>query len=252
MAGSQPASTSSRSGPCSVPPGPAASLSKDFDLVGEAITGWFARRKARKLDWSRAHRIVDAAKNSRPTAKPRTTTKCAAVPASSSSTRPRRHRPPSASPTKPSAAKLASLYLEQFWAIALANGHRAELATGEGKTHRDFPPHSMAGWAEACRHHRQRLPRPPRRRNHIPRVPPPGPFVGVIQDSTTPDGRRKAYAADITYAADSRSSLITSATASPRHSSPPHRPAPRRPGCSRWPSTLGWQGRPARPPRRHH
>jgi len=35
---------------------------KDFDVLGEAMTGWWARRKARRLDWTRAESIVNAAK----------------------------------------------------------------------------------------------------------------------------------------------------------------------------------------------
>src|SRR5580765_3808524 len=36
---------------------------KDFDVLGEAVNGWWARRKAGRLDWDRANSIVKAAKS---------------------------------------------------------------------------------------------------------------------------------------------------------------------------------------------
>lgn len=98
-----------------------------------------------------------------------------------------------------------SLHVEQIiGAIVLASGRAAEMATGEGKTVTAVLPAALDGWSRKGVHVCTVNDYLAQRDAHIcsPAYSRLGLSVGVLLDSTKPDHRRRAYEADITYAAD--------------------------------------------------
>lgn len=179
-----------------------------FDVVGERFEAWRAHRSAMRLPWRAARAIITRAEGLRNHSERAldeviSRAREAAIVA----------REDAATVELAFAVGYEvirreigfSLHPEQvLGALILGRGWCAELATGEGKTVTAILPAAIDGWlgrgvhvvtvndylarrdAETTSPAYQRL----------------GLSVGVLQDSTTPEGRRRAYAADITYAAD--------------------------------------------------
>mgnify|MGYP001187649199 CR=1 FL=1 len=204
----QPPSTSARLWPMLASARPRRPIAKGFDVLGEAVTGWAARMRARRLDRARAQRVIDeAAKLSK--------FSDAALDVEIAQARERVvvHRDDPASIDAAFAVAYEavrretglSLHIEQvLGAFALAQGCCAELATGEGKTVTAILPAALDGWMGRGVHVVTVNDYLARRDAEITggayrRL---GLTVGVIQDNTPPQERRAAYAADITYAAD--------------------------------------------------
>ncbi len=183
-------------------------VSKGVDEFGEAVTGWVSRRRARRLDWPRAQRIIDRAKglvnHSDGALRAEADAARAAVVVA-------RHDPAAVDHAFAVGFEAIrrevgfSLHIEQvLGALALANGCCAELATGEGKTVTAILPAALDAWLGRGLHIVTVNDYLARRDAEITR----GAFrrlglsVGVIQQDTPPDARRAAYACDITYAAD--------------------------------------------------
>lgn len=181
---------------------------KGLDIVGEAVTGWWARRRAKRLDWVRAKSIIAAARALSHSADAQLDQEIADV---RSEVMVRHDDPRVVDHAFTLIYEVVrreiglAYHVEQILgALALAGGCCAELATGEGKTITAIPAAAAQGWtgrgvhvitvndylarrdAEICEPAYRRL----------------GLSLGVIQDSSSQDERRAAYAADITYAAD--------------------------------------------------
>jgi len=98
-----------------------------------------------------------------------------------------------------------SLHVEQvLGALAMARGCCAELATGEGKTVTAILPAAIEGWLGRGVHVITVNDYLARRDAGItgPAYQRLGLRVGVIQEQSTNEQRRDAYAADVTYGAD--------------------------------------------------
>ena len=90
--------------------------------------------------------------------------------------------------------------------IVLHRGNIAEMVTGEGKTLVATLPAYLNAPARQgrSRHHRQRLPRPPRLRMDVcPSTAPSASRRASSRATWTPSTRRKAYDCDITYGTNS-------------------------------------------------
>ncbi|MCA9277918.1 MAG: prepilin peptidase [Phycisphaeraceae bacterium] len=97
------------------------------------------------------------------------------------------------------------LHIEQIMgALVLASGRAAEMATGEGKTVTAILPAALDGWSRKGVHVCTVNDYLAQRDAHIcsPAYSRLGLTVGVLLDSTKQENRRRAYEADITYAAD--------------------------------------------------
>lgn len=183
-------------------------FSRGADVLGESIVGFFRRVRARRLDVSRADRIIDQAARLRNHSEQALDDTISLAKERASAHAPgvgdidgafsvgyevvRRETGLSLHPVQ----VLASL--------AIADGCCAELATGEGKTVSAILPAALWAWrgrgvhvitvndylarrdAETTRNSYRRL----------------GLRVGIIQEASTQRERRDAYDADITYAAD--------------------------------------------------
>jgi preprotein translocase subunit SecA len=181
---------------------------KGFDRFGERVAGWFAHRKVRRLDWTRAKAIIGSARSMATFSQAAfddqiTTARTLAVT--------QRDNPDTIDLGFAVAYEAIrreiglSLHDEQvLGAIALATGCCAELATGEGKTLTAILPAAIDGWTGRgvhvitvndylARRDAQTTSAAYRRL---------GISVGVVQESTSHEGRVKAYAADITYTSD--------------------------------------------------
>ena len=181
---------------------------KGFDVVGEAVTGWFARRAARRLDWERARRIVGAAKSLAGYSEAALDDEVKAARAEAVLGRDERATVDRAFAVGYEAVRREvglSLHVEQvLGALALAGGCCAELATGEGKTVTAILPAALDAWLGRGLHVITVNDYLARRdaETTSPAYRRLGLSVGVIQETTTQEGRRRAYAADITYGAD--------------------------------------------------
>ncbi len=189
-------------------PGDRRRPTRGVDVLGERVLGWAARARRSRLQWVRARAILDAARGLRDLSDA----------AFDERIREARERvlinrdDPGAIDAAFAVAHEAvrrtlglDLYPEQvLGALAMADGCCAELATGEGKTVTAILPAALDGWlgkgvhvvtvndylarrdAELCGPAYARL----------------GLSVGYLQDSSPHPARRRAYDADITYAAD--------------------------------------------------
>jgi len=181
---------------------------KGFDALGESFTGWIARRRARRLDWPRVHRIIEAAKKLSTFSEAAFTSEVADARAAAIVSR----TEPTAIDRAHAAAYEAvrrtigfSLHPEQvLGGLALSSGCCAELATGEGKTVTAILAATIDAWSGRGCHVITVNDYLARRDAEIttPAFKRLGLRVAVIQDASKPDERRDAYAADITYAAD--------------------------------------------------
>jgi preprotein translocase subunit SecA len=98
-----------------------------------------------------------------------------------------------------------SLHLEQILgAIALSEGNCCEMATGEGKTITGVLPAILDGWTGRGVHIITVNDYLAKRDAHTTSAVHArmGVSVGVLQENSTTDQRRRAYAADVTYGAD--------------------------------------------------
>ncbi|MBL9001438.1 MAG: prepilin peptidase [Phycisphaerae bacterium] len=179
-----------------------------FDLLGERFGAYRASRAAKRLPWSRALAIIDRAAELRHHSEAALDERIAQARQASIVSR-----------DDPETLALAfsvgyevirreiglSLHPEQvLGAIVLAQGACAELATGEGKTVTAILPAAIDGWSGRGVHiitvndylarRDAQTTEPAYRRMGL--------SVGVIQETTSNEGRRRAYAADITFAAD--------------------------------------------------
>ena len=182
--------------------------SKGFDRFGERVSGWFAQRRVRRLDWTRAKAIIGSARSMAGFSQAAfddqiTTARHLAVT--------QRDRPETVDLGFAVACEAIrreiglSLHDEQvLGALALASGCCAELATGEGKTLTAILPAALDGWTGRGVHVITVNDYLARRdaETTAPAYRRLGISVGVLQESTSHDGRIKAYAADVTYTSD--------------------------------------------------
>jgi preprotein translocase subunit SecA len=181
---------------------------KEFDVLGETLTGWWARRRAKRLDWTRANGIVAAAKGLASYSEAALDEEVKDARSAAVLDREGRAAVDRAFAVGYEAVRREvglSLHVEQvLGALALASGCCAELATGEGKTVTAILPAALDAWLGRGLHVITVNDYLARRDAEItsPAYRRLGLSVGVIQETTTPEGRRRAYAADITYGAD--------------------------------------------------
>ena len=203
-----PAPTSARLWPMLGGARPRRPIAKGFDVVGDLVTGWAARRRAQRLEWGRARGIMQAAAGLASFSNAALDAEIAEARADAVV-----RRGDAAAVDRAFAAAYEvvrreiglCLHAEQvLGALALAAGCCAELATGEGKTVTAILPAALDGWVGRGVHVITVNDYLARRDAEItaPAYRRLGLTVGVIQDGTKPEGRRAAYAADITYAAD--------------------------------------------------
>lgn len=183
-------------------------ISKGYDEFGEAVTGWFARRRARTLDWSRVRRIMEAAGQFANHSEGAFTLAVEDARASVVVARHEERAIDAAFAVGFEAVRRTiglKLHPEQLLGgLALANGCCAELATGEGKTLTAILAAAVNAWSGRGVHVITVNDYLARRDAEItsPAYRRLGLRVGVIQEALRPDERRVAYAQDITYAAD--------------------------------------------------
>jgi len=181
---------------------------KGFDVLGESATGWWARSRARRLDWRRAASIVAEAGRLRNYSDAALDDHIREVRVAAVVGRQDRAVVDRAFAVGYEAIRREiglTLHAEQvLGALALAAGCCAELATGEGKTVTAILPAALDGWTGRGVHVVTVNDYLARRdaQTTSPAYRRLGLSVGVIQDSSKPDARRQAYSADITYAAD--------------------------------------------------
>jgi preprotein translocase subunit SecA len=181
---------------------------KGVDRLGARIGGALARQRVRRLDWHRAERIAALAKalgsySDAALEDHVRTVRDAAV----------------LTPNDPECVNAAyaaghetirrelglTLHpVQVLAALSLRHGCCAELATGEGKTVTAVLPAMMTAWLGRGLHVVTVNDYLARRDAETlsPVYARLGLSVGVIEESSTPDQRRRAYAADITYACD--------------------------------------------------
>jgi preprotein translocase subunit SecA len=175
---------------------------KGFDVFGEAVTGWWARRKARRLDWGRARAIVNAAKKLATLGESLLDEEVKEARAGAILDRHGRGAIDRAFAVGYEAVRREvglSLHVEQvLGALALAEGCCAELATGEGKTVTAILPAALDGWLGRGLHVITVNDYLARRDAEItsPAYRRLGLSVGVIQETTTREGRRRTYGPD--------------------------------------------------------
>jgi preprotein translocase subunit SecA len=181
---------------------------KGFDVLGEAVTGWWARRRARRLDWARAQSILARAKDLANYSDTALDDEVREARAQAVLNREARESIDRAFAVGYEAVRREvglSLHIEQvLGALALASGCCAELATGEGKTVTAILPAALDAWLGRGLHVITVNDYLARRDAEItsPAYRRLGLSVGVIQETTKPEARQRAYGADITYGAD--------------------------------------------------
>ncbi|MBS0197931.1 MAG: prepilin peptidase [Planctomycetes bacterium] len=179
-----------------------------FDVLGERVSAWRALRAARALPWGRAHAIVKAAAGFRNHSEGALDDVIQGVREAVMLSRDEEATVDAAFAAAYEVIRREiglSLHVEQvLGALALAAGRCAELATGEGKTVTAILPAAIEGWTGKGVHVVTVNDYLARRdaQTTAPAFRRLGISVGVIQDSTTHEARQRAYAADITYAAD--------------------------------------------------
>lgn len=181
---------------------------KGLDAFAARLRGAVARRRATKADRRRAERIVEAATKLRQHSDAALDDLVAGV-----AERVRTHRDDPRVLNEAYAAVHEvvrretglALFVEQVMgAVAMAEGCCAEMATGEGKTITAVLPAAINGWLRQGVHVHTVNDYLARRDADITRACHRrlGLRVGVVQDKSTPEERREAYACDITYGAD--------------------------------------------------
>ncbi len=181
---------------------------KGFDVFGDRVRGFFSRRNVSRALRSRAESIIAAA------AELATFSEAAfddAIAVAREETVTGRDDPRLVDRAYAVACEAVrrelglSLYPEQIMgALVMAGGRCAELATGEGKTVTAILPAAIDGWAGRGVHVITVNDYLARRDAQTtgPAFRRLGLTVGVIQDSSKPAERRRAYSAGVTYAAD--------------------------------------------------
>jgi preprotein translocase subunit SecA len=181
---------------------------KGIDQLGERVWGWWRRQRARRLDWVRARAIMHAARELERHSEAALDDQIGVVRAQAAVER--------GSPLAVDRAFAIgyevirrelglSLHPEQVvGALALSEGCCAELATGEGKTVCAILPAAIDAWLGRGMHVITVNDYLARRdaATTLPAYTRLGLTVGVLQESSTPLERRRAYACDITYTSD--------------------------------------------------
>jgi preprotein translocase subunit SecA len=181
---------------------------RGLDVYGELVTGWFERRRARKLDWARAHRIEARAAELKTFSEAAFDDEVSRVRGEAVVSRDDPRAVDAAFAVAFEAIRREiglTLHPEQvLGALALSAGCCAELATGEGKTVTAILAAALDGWSGRGVHVITVNDYLARRDAEItsPAYRRLGLSVGIVQESSTPEARRRAYGADITYAAD--------------------------------------------------
>lgn len=178
------------------------------DIFGERVGGWWRRRQVGRLNWKRASAIMAHAAGMRNHSEAALDD---AIQTARSLTLTDRDGTETINHAYAVMYEVVrreiglSLHPEQvLGAIALAQGCCVELATGEGKTVTAILPTALEGWTGRGVHVITVNDYLAKRdaQNTSPAYTRLGISVGVLQDSTSHENRRKAYAADVTYSAD--------------------------------------------------
>lgn len=178
------------------------------DIFGERVGGWWRRRKMGRLNWKRASAIMAHAGRMRNHSEAALDD---AIHTARSLTLTDRDGAETINHAYAVMYEVVrreiglSLHPEQvLGALALAQGCCVELATGEGKTVTAILPTALEGWTGRGVHVITVNDYLAKRdaQNTSPAYTRLGISVGVLQDSTSHENRRKAYAADVTYSAD--------------------------------------------------
>lgn len=181
---------------------------KSWDVLGERVRGWAARRRSHRADRRRAEMIAQRAGELAPLSE-------SALNEAIDLARQRvilnRDQPAAIDEAFAVGHEIVrretglTLHVEQVMGVlAMAEGCCAEMATGEGKTITAVLPAALDGWCGRGVHVLTVNDYLARRDAQItgPSYRRLGLSVGVIQEGSTPDDRREAYLRDITYAAD--------------------------------------------------
>ncbi len=182
--------------------------SKGLDVFGERLLGRLRQRRLKTLPWARARAIIAAARAMASHSEAAFDERIHAARAMAMM-----HRDDIETVDLAFSAAYEAirreiglrLHEEQvLGALALASGCCAELATGEGKTLTAILPAALEGWTGRGVHVITVNDYLARRdaQTTSPAYHRLGISVGVVQESTTPESRIKAYAADVTYASD--------------------------------------------------
>jgi len=178
------------------------------DTIGEFALGFIRRTRARRLDWKRARSIQEDAQHLASGAEAVFNDAIARVRESAILRRSDDATIDAVFAVATAAIRREiglTLHVEQvLGALAMAQGCCAELATGEGKTLTAILPASLDGFVGRGVHVITVNDYLARRDAEIttPAYRRMGLSVGVIQEASTPDERRTAYDAAITYLAD--------------------------------------------------